>query len=141
MFPEEEIPTVTGENPLLLTGLALAGANNREAAGPDEEDGILTAEEIAALDLAGVDWAILSACDTGSGKIKNGEGVFGLSIFIDDFDTEIKTLKEKGVTVEYELQTAIHPGYPLRLGWVPPEEGHGVWIELVDAEALPPHLR
>jgi CHAT domain-containing protein len=63
---------------LRLSGLALAGANHRDAAGPDEEDGILTAEEIAALDLSNVEWAVLSACDTGVGDIKTGEGVFGL---------------------------------------------------------------
>lgn len=45
---------------------------------PDEEDGILTAEEIAALDLSGVEWAVLSACDTGVGEVKAGEGVLGL---------------------------------------------------------------
>jgi CHAT domain-containing protein/tetratricopeptide (TPR) repeat protein len=67
-----------GENPLLLSGLALAGANHRQAAGPEEEDGILTAEEIAALDLSGVEWAVLSACDTGIGEVKAGEGVLGL---------------------------------------------------------------
>ena len=44
----------------------------------DQEDGILTAEEVAALDLGGVEWAVLSACDTGVGEIKAGEGVFGL---------------------------------------------------------------
>ena len=70
-------PTAT-ENPLLLSGLALAGANRRMAAGPDEEDGILTAEEVASLNLSGVEWAVLSACDTGLGEIKAGEGVFGL---------------------------------------------------------------
>lgn len=67
-----------GESPLLLSGLALAGANRRAAAGPDDEDGILTAEEVTALDLEGVEWAVLSACDTGLGQVKAGEGVFGL---------------------------------------------------------------
>jgi CHAT domain-containing protein/tetratricopeptide (TPR) repeat protein len=68
----------TAENPLLLSGLAFAGANRRASAKPDQTDGILTAEEIAGINLEGVDWAVLSACDTGVGEIKIGEGVFGL---------------------------------------------------------------
>jgi CHAT domain-containing protein len=77
--PEEtRPPAVAFENPLLLSGLALAGANRREAAEPGEDDGILTAEEIATLDLSGVEWSVLSACDTGVGEVRPGEGVLGL---------------------------------------------------------------
>jgi len=71
-------PAGSNDNPLLLSGLALAGANRRVSAGPDDEDGILTAEEVTALNLSGVEWAVLSACDTGLGEVKAGEGVFGL---------------------------------------------------------------
>lgn len=74
----ENFLPATAENPLLLSGLAFAGANRRASAKPDETDGILTAEEIAGINLEGVDWAVLSACDTGVGEIKVGEGVFGL---------------------------------------------------------------
>jgi CHAT domain-containing protein len=70
--------SVLSENPLLMSGLALAGANRRSAAGPNEDDGVLTAEEVSALSLEGVEWAVLSACDTGLGEVKAGEGVFGL---------------------------------------------------------------
>jgi tetratricopeptide (TPR) repeat protein len=73
-----DLQSLTGENPLLLSGLALAGANNRQNARLDEEDGILTAEEIASVNLSGVEWAVLSACDTGLGTVKTGEGVLGL---------------------------------------------------------------
>jgi len=66
------------ENPLLLSGIALSGANNHVAATTGEDDGILTAEEVASLNLQSTDWAVLSACDTGVGEVKVGEGVFGL---------------------------------------------------------------
>jgi len=65
-------------NPLLISGLALAGANRRAAAGPADEDGILTAEEVTTLNLDSVEWVVLSACDSGLGEVKAGEGVFGL---------------------------------------------------------------
>lgn len=66
------------ENPLRLSGIVLAGANRRNTAPEDQEDGILTAEEIASLDLSGVVWAVLSTCESGAGEVLRGEGVLGL---------------------------------------------------------------
>jgi tetratricopeptide (TPR) repeat protein len=72
------------ENPMHRSGLALASAQatldawKREEVPPVENDGILTAEDVSTLDLQGTWLVTLSACDTGSGEARAGEGVMGL---------------------------------------------------------------
>jgi CHAT domain-containing protein len=72
------------KNPMHRSGLALAGAQTtieawkREEVPPVENDGILTAEDVSTLDLQGTWLVTLSACDTGSGEARTGEGVMGL---------------------------------------------------------------
>jgi tetratricopeptide (TPR) repeat protein len=72
------------KNPMHRSGLALAGAQTtieawkRAEVPPVENDGILTAEDVSTLDLQGTWLVTLSACDTGSGQARAGEGVMGL---------------------------------------------------------------
>ena len=71
-------------NPMIQSGIALTGAQTtlnlwKEGKAPDPaNDGVLTAEDVAGLDLKGTWLVTLSACETGKGEAKSGEGVFGL---------------------------------------------------------------
>jgi CHAT domain-containing protein len=69
--------TIRGMSPMLLSGLALAGANLPEDA-VGRPPGLITADELSTLDLSGCELAVLSACDTNVGIRRAGQGVASL---------------------------------------------------------------
>jgi MYXO-CTERM domain-containing protein len=97
-------------NPLLLAGIAMAGANG--GAG-DDEDGVLTALEAASLDLSGTKLVVLSACETGLGEVRNGQGVHGLrrAFAIAGAETQVMSLWK----VDDEATRELMVGYYQRL--------------------------
>lgn len=70
------------ENPLLRSGLALAGANHAlnvfNSLDLDTEDGLLTAADVAEMDMLDTELVVLSACQSGLGDVEIGQGVSGL---------------------------------------------------------------
>jgi CHAT domain-containing protein len=103
------------ENPLLRSGLALSGANlSRDSKGR----GILTALQASNLNLWGTKLVTLSACDTGVGEVKNGEGVYGLrrAFFLAGTESLVMSLWPVSDYVTRELMVQYYAGLKKGLG-------------------------
>jgi CHAT domain-containing protein/tetratricopeptide (TPR) repeat protein len=107
--------TVKVENPLLRSGLALAGANLTR---DPNDDGILTALEASGLNLWGTKLVTLSACDTGVGEVRNGEGVYGLrrAFVLAGAETLVMSLWPVSDYITREMMTAYYTGLRAGLG-------------------------
>src|SRR4029079_641376 len=105
---------VHSTDPLLRAGIALAGANVVGDAG----SGILTALEASTLNLWGTELVTLSACDTGLGEVRNGEGVYGLrrAFFLAGAETLVMSLWPVNDYVARQMMTAYYRRLKTGLG-------------------------
>jgi len=107
--------TATIQNPLLRSGLALSGANLERGAA---DRGVLTALEAANLNLWGTKLVTLSACDTGIGEVRSGEGVYGLrrAFVLAGTETLVMSLWPVSDYVTREMMTSYYRGLQTGLG-------------------------
>ena len=106
---------LTNDNPLLKSGLALSGAN---ATKDGNANGVLTGLEAAGLNLWGTKLVTLSACETGVGTVKDGEGVYGLrrAFFLAGTETLVMSLWDVSDRVTREMMSSYYSGLKRGLG-------------------------
>ena len=119
----------------MLSGLALAGANQRSSG--DGEDGLLTALEVAGLDLWGTRMVVLSACETGVGDARNGEGVYGLrrALVLAGSESQVMSLWQVSDVATRDLMIAFYQR--LRAGEGRAEALRNVQLAMLHGEAQP----
>jgi CHAT domain-containing protein len=107
--------TAAIQNPLLRSGLALSGANLDKDV---TDSGILTALEASNLNLWGTKLVTLSACDTGVGEVRSGEGVYGLrrAFFLAGAETLVMSLWPVSDFITREMMTGYYTGLKKGLG-------------------------
>jgi CHAT domain-containing protein len=130
--PERALQRLEGrgvriKSALLRSGLALAGVNEHK----EEDNGILTALEVTGLNLWGTKLVALSACDTGVGEVKNGDGVHGLrrALVLAGAETQVMSLWAVSDKATRELMVAYY-------GRLKQGQGRGEALRRVQLEML-----
>lgn len=109
-FMEDE--KAPSSDPMLSSGLLLAGVSNKHNENGDE-DGVLTAYEIMNLGLTNLEMVVLSACETGLGEIASGEGIYGLqrAFFVGGAKAVVMSLWKVDDNATRDLMTSFYKDY------------------------------